>query len=364
MSIVKFKRNRVRRNYSGGKELDKLQNISPAIDSDRPEEWIASLVEATNEGLAQIDDEGISTTVDGRTFKEIIEENPIKMLGEMHYQQYGMSLAFLMKLLDSSMRLHTQVHPTRAFAKEKLDSDWGKFETYYVLKIRDKEEGYIRLGFQDAPTKEEWKAIVEEQDIEKMDQRFEKVPIRQGDVVYIPGGVPHAIGEDVLLVEIMEPSDLVVRCEFEREGIVLPEESRFMGRDLDFCLDVFDYTEYSVEDIQNKFFLEKELVKEADGSTIYKLIPASISRTFEVYSYDLTAKSHFDLDARFMVGLNLEGAVKLSSDGDSVIIQKGESFFIPSYVESMIIEPVDQQQAELCIVTNILSDSNMERCEL
>lgn len=354
MNVVKFKQNRVRRNYSGGKELDKLQNIVPATDSERPEEWIASLVEATNKGLAPIDNEGISTTVGGKTFKEIIEADPVKMLGEMHYQKYGMSLAFLMKLLDSSMRLHTQVHPTREFAKEKLNSDWGKFETYYVLKIRDKEEGYIRLGFQDAPTKEEWREIVETQDTEKMDQRFEKVPIRQGDVVYIPGGIPHAIGEGVLLVEIMEPSDLVVRCEFEREGIVLPEESRFMGKGLDFCLDVFDYTEYSVAEIQHKFFLEKELIHEADESTIYKLIPASISRTFEVFSYEISAESHFQLDERFMVGLNLEAAIKVSSGEESIVIEKGESFFIPSHVESVTFSPIDQHPTELCIVKNVL----------
>lgn len=356
MSIVKFKQNRVRRNYSGGKELDELQNFSPATDSDRPEEWVASLVEATNEGLTQIDNEGISTTIDGQKFTDLIQKNPVEMLGEMHYKQYGVSLAFLMKLLDSSMRLHTQVHPTRVFAKEKLNSDWGKFETYYVLKIRENAEGYIRLGFQKAPTKEEWKTIIEEQDIEKMNQCFEKIPIRQGDVVYIPGGIPHAIGEGVLLVEIMEPSDLVVRCEFEREGIVLPEESRFMGKGLDFCLDVFDYTECSVEEIQNNFFLEKELIYKRENSKIYRLIPASISRTFEVFSYDITSESYFDLDERFMVGLNIEGTLKLSTEGNSIIVQKGESFFIPSYVESLTIEPVDQKPAELCIVTNVLSN--------
>ena len=32
------------------------------------------------------------------------------------------------------------------------------------------------------------------------------------------------------MLEIMEPSDLVVRCEFEREGIVVPEDGRFMGQ--------------------------------------------------------------------------------------------------------------------------------------
>ena len=39
-----------------------------------------------------------------------------------------------------------------------------------------------------------------------------------GDVWIVPGGLPHAIGAGVLMVEVMEPSDWVVRCEFEREG--------------------------------------------------------------------------------------------------------------------------------------------------
>jgi mannose-6-phosphate isomerase len=56
----------------------------------------------------------------------------------------------------------------------------------------------------------------------------------------VPGGLPHALGEGIFLVEIQEPSDLVVRFEFERGGQLLPESARFMNRDLDFCLEVFD----------------------------------------------------------------------------------------------------------------------------
>lgn len=361
MSIIKFKQNRVRRNYSGGKELDKLQNVQPAEDGNRPEEWIASLIEATNKGLDLIDNEGISTSIDGKVFKELIKENPEKMLGTEHYKKYGISLAFLMKLLDSSMRLHTQVHPTRVFAQKYLNSDWGKFEAYYVLNIRNQEEGYIRLGFQHAPSKEDWEKIIKNQDIQKMDQCFDKIQIRKGDIVFIPGGIPHAIGEDVLLVEIMEPSDLVVRCEFDREGILLPEASRFMGKGLDFCLDIFDYTEYSIEQIQNKFFLDKELVNQIKGATVHRLIPASIARTFEVYSYEITKESHFKSDDRFMVGLNLESPIRLTGDGKSIMIQKGESFFIPSYLNSFCIEPIHNQPAEICMVTNVLTESITER---
>lgn len=38
-----------------------------------------------------------------------------------------------------------------------------------------------------------------------------------------------------------------------------------------------------------------------------------------------------------------------------IIIQKGEAFFIPSHVVSFTIEPIDEQVAELCIVTNVLA---------
>ena len=68
--------------------------------------------------------------------------------------------------------------------------------------------------------------------------------------------IPELQQELRTMLEIMEPSDLVVRCEFEREGIVVPEDGRFMGRGLDFCLDIFDYTEYPKEEIMEKCRIE------------------------------------------------------------------------------------------------------------
>ena len=55
---------------------------------------------------------------------------------------------------------------------------------------------------------------MEKQDKARMDGCFEKIPVQVGEVWYIPGGMPHAIGEGITMLEMMEPSDLVVRCEF------------------------------------------------------------------------------------------------------------------------------------------------------
>ena len=67
----------------------------------------------------------------------------------------GHSLGFLVKFLDSAMRLPIQAHPTAAFAQKNLGSPWGKLEAYVILAVRPGIDPYIRLGFQRAPSPEE-----------------------------------------------------------------------------------------------------------------------------------------------------------------------------------------------------------------
>lgn len=222
---------RVRRGYRGGALLETLAG-RPAVDADRPEDWIASTTRAVNPGLPPEADEGLTplTAPDGSrtTLAAVLA---------------GRELGFLAKLLDSAMRLHVQAHPTRSFARQHLGSPYGKLEAYVILAVRPGCEGWIRLGFQRSPGRERWRDIVARQDVAAMDACFDRIPVAVGETWLVPGGWPHAIGPGVLMLEVMEPSDLVVRCEFEREGLVVPPSGRFMGRGLDFCLDVFDYTQ-------------------------------------------------------------------------------------------------------------------------
>jgi mannose-6-phosphate isomerase len=257
--------NRVRRNYRGGASLDALAGVAEPRDGDRPEDWIASTTRATNPGLPAIADEGLArVSVTDRSSLPLIDlfaAAPEFYLGSNHVARLGTQLGFLAKLLDSSIRLHVQAHPTADFARRHLGSRWGKLETYVILGARPGVEPYIRLGFQRPPTPAEWRRIVLEQDIAAMDACFDRVPLRVGEVWLVPGGLPHAIGEGVLMLEVMEPTDLVVRCEFEREGIVVPPAGRFMGRDPDFALGIFDYTELPVAEVRRRYRIEAKRVE-------------------------------------------------------------------------------------------------------
>jgi mannose-6-phosphate isomerase len=209
-------------------------------------------------------------------------------------------------------------------------------------------EGYIRLGFQHLPSKSEWKRIIEEQDIVAMDSCFEKVPVKAGDVWYIPGGVPHAIGENTLMLEIMEPSDLVVRCEFEREGIVVPPGARFMGRDLDFCLNVFDYTEQSVSDVTRKYRLSVKQVAGCKGALLEELAAPPIA-PFTVRRLSLESGASFSLNGgACYVAIVTRGSAAIRAGEETAHLQQGQSLFIAAAAEKPEISSAEK--AELCFV--------------
>lgn len=268
-NCYKLAPNRVWRTYLGGKILDHISGKQEPQDSHFPEDWLLSVTPARNIGREDVSNEGISRVCDGeKTFllTELTERFPEEFFGEAHCKSFGNSPEFLLKFLDSSIRLHMQCHPTVAFSQKHLGSNHGKTEGYYILGIRPGCEGYIYLGFQRQPDPAVFRQAVEEQNTGEILKYFDKIPVKPGDCFIVPGGVPHAIGEGVFMVEIMEPTDFAVRIEFERGGYVLPEAARFMGRGLDFGLSMFDFTARDMAATREAFFVDPlPLPVEGDG---------------------------------------------------------------------------------------------------
>lgn len=125
-------------------------------------------------------------------------------MGKAHVEKFGSQTAVLVKLLDSSERLTIQVHPDRQFAECKFQSRFGKTEAWYVLSGRtmDGEEPYVLFGFKPGVTAEAWKTLFESQDIPGMIDALHRIPVREGDIFLVEGGVPHAIGSGCFLIEI------------------------------------------------------------------------------------------------------------------------------------------------------------------
>lgn len=339
--ILFLKANRVWRTYPGGKRLDEMEGRESPADSHFPEDWIGSTTRAVNRGREDRVDEGLSKVwIAGETLtlKALCERVPEAMLGKAHFDKYGANTQFLLKFLDSAIRLHIQCHPTIAFAREHLDSPSGKTEAYIILAIRDGvEEPYIYMGFQHPPEQQEFKRMIQEQDEKAILACFDKIPIKPGDVFMVPGGMPHAIGEGVFMIEIMEPTDFAVRIEFERGGYVLPEASRFMSRGIDFAVSMFNFSATPVETIKREYFCTPRLRESQNQSAEYVLIDENRTPCFRVHR--ICVNDCFMKKANsFYTGIVAKGSGSIRVNGKTWLAQEGTKFFVPNQTGEVMFE--------------------------
>ncbi|WP_199482480.1 class I mannose-6-phosphate isomerase [Vibrio owensii] len=342
--LIQFKQNRVWRSYIGGKVLDEIAGVLSPKDSHFPEEWIASTTKAVNPGRDHIREGESIAILSGQSinFSELIALDPEYFLSSDHVEKFGMNPMVLVKFLDSSIRLHFQAHPTREFAQKYLSSASGKAEAYYILKVREGiENPYIYLGFQHPPQREELKNIIIDQDIPSLKKCFEKIPVEEGQCYFIPGGMPHAIGEGILMIEIMEPSDWAVRFEFERGGYCLPEEARFMKHDLDFCLDVFDYSQQHTHEVIAKNKKKPKPIKTYfDGSSKSMLIDGSTTDRYRVCRSNIIQRI-VKQEQDFYIAIVTQGECTITLGDERVTLRQFDKFFCPAGVDSIEIETVN-----------------------
>ena len=330
--LLRLPPNRVWRSYTGGKHLNALAG-TPEGDGHFPEDWIGSTTRAVNPGREAIREGVSAVSVDGSTldFAELVAADPDYFLGQAHVTRFGAAPMLLVKFIDSAIRLHFQVHPTADFAQRLLGSPSGKTEAYYVLSTRPEiAQPCIYLGFQRPPTRDQLRTLIATQDIRGIEALFDPIPVQPGDNFVVHCGVQHALGAGVFLIELQEPSDLVVRFEFERGGVVLPEPARFMGRDLEFCLDVFDLSPWSRSRVAVEAACPPKR-RRALGPDSWQddLVDDSRTPCFRLRRSRLGG----DVSKReegFHIGIVTAGEVSITADGQTHRFGLHEKFFVPA----------------------------------
>ena len=370
--------NRVWRTYPGGRTLDALAGAPAPADTHLAEDWIASTTRAVNRGREAIA-EGVSHVRVGddsatHDFARLLASDPEYFLGPAHVAKYGAQPQLLVKFLDGGTRLHFQVHPTREFARRVLGSPSGKTEAYYVLAVRDsapatlppspspasrygaaaaaakaEATGYIYVGFQRPPSSAELRGMILRQDIAAIEACFDRIAVRPGDTFIIPGGTPHALSAGVFMVEIQEPSDLVVRFEFERAGYVLPEAARFMGRDVDFALTVFNLNPLRPADLDTRVRCPPRLLRPlGPRSHQDELIGAAQTDCFRVNRSTLREPVVKDENSA-VIAIVTRGVVTASVNGLRHRLATYDKFFLPAQLGPVTFTPEPEAEMLECL---------------
>jgi mannose-6-phosphate isomerase len=204
--------------YRGDGRIDRLRGT--AGHEDKPEDWIASVTARFGTATA-----GMTRLPGGPLLAEAIAASPEQWLGAEHTAKFGADPGLLVKLLDTGQRLPVHVHPDRGFAREHLASPHGKTEAWIVLEAAP--GAAVHLGFNRDVGADELTALARGQDIGALLAATNRLPVAAGDAVLCPAGIPHAISEGILLVEVQEPADLSVMLEWR--GFSLTEQDATLG---------------------------------------------------------------------------------------------------------------------------------------
>ena len=319
---------RVWRTYRGGKLLEKFCRKEYPADSDKPEDWISSFVEAKNKVF--VPGEGISRVITEEGEKPITEVISSEDFGNGRTQS-----GVLIKYLDAAERLGIQVHPDKEYSLKHFGTPYGKTECWHILDTRNDcgEPACIYIGFKPHVTRDYWKSLFEKQDIKGMLDSLHKFQVKPGDTILVKAGVPHAIGAGCFLLEIQEPTDYTMRVERKTvSGEILTDNQMHYGIGFNKMLDCFKYEGLSHDEAQAEYFLKPEIMK-SDLWSAEKLVGYNDTPCFKlekISASDCTVKVS---ECITLIVLSESG--KILCHGESMDVKRSDKVFVSAKCEEI-----------------------------
>ena len=216
----------------------------------------------------------------------------------------------LIKLIDAKDKLSVQVHPDDEYAL-KNEGEFGKTEMWYVISAEPGAK--LIYGLSSAVSKEELSEYIYSDRITEI-CRF--VPVKSGDVFFIPAGTVHAIGEGMLIAEVQQNSNITYRVsDYGRLGA--DGKPRQLHKEK--AIEVID---------REPTPLNGDFKEIHTDSTVEKQL--ADCKYFNVTAIELDGETTLSNKDSFVSLLCLSGEGVIEYAGGSINIQKADSFFIPA----------------------------------
>ena len=337
---VKLTSARAWRTYTGGSLIDAIHGIESKGDTNFPEEWIMSTVTARNPGREAFADEGMSFLQDRNTsLLDFIKSDPSMLLGEEHYRKLGTTTGVLTKIIDAAERLTVQVHPNREKALSLFNSQYGKTESWHILDGRtiNGEKPCIYMGFREGITREKWVECFDNQDIPALLSLMHRFDVKEGETYLIRGGVPHAIGQGCLLIEIQEPTDYTIRVErVTPQGLRIDDRACHQGLGFERMFDCFEYEGISKAEAYRRWCIPPQTIETNRDFIHRNIIGYDSTPCFRLDRFDLNGTAGFQTGGRFF-GLYIYSGSGELKGRKTVPVSAGDQFFVPASSDDFTI---------------------------
>jgi mannose-6-phosphate isomerase len=312
---IKFKPRIKERIWGGSTILKKRSKAATRLPKDKPygESWDLSSVK----GDISVVSNGF---LKGNNLSEIIEVYMGELVGEQHFERFGLEFPLLIKYLDCNDKLSVQVHPDDTLAEERHNS-YGKTEAWYVADC--KPGAAIYLGFKNLnTTREEYLEAVAQSRLAELLNRIE---VKPGDIFYIPAGTVHALGAGIEVVEVQQTSDITYRI-YDWDRVDAEGKSRELHTAL--AVDAIDF-EADAELLHRRY----ELTSGGEAKVIE-------SPYFTMVMHDVVGEKDLDramLDS-FVIYIAIKGDMNIVAEGVSETLNEGEVVLIPAEMGDIHIE--------------------------
>lgn len=303
--------------YRGGRSIEKLRG-GPVRCERSPEEWLAS--DTPRFGASTT---GLSRMPDGSLLRDAIRAEPEAWLGREHVQRLGPQTGVLVKLLDAAERLPVHLHPTRGFARRHLSCAHGKTEAWVVLEAQPTTT--VHLGFTEYVERAELDELVRSQDTGALLARMRELPLRPGDAVLVPAGLPHALGAGAFVVEVQEPTDFSILLDWQGFPVDGPAEGH-LGLGFDVALEAVRRDPLTPEETEALF--RRGALEAGPADLPRPLLPPASAPFFRA---DLVRPATgVELPAGFAVLVVLEGPGTLRPpSGEELPVDRGDVLALP-----------------------------------
>lgn len=270
---------------------------------------------------------GISIASEGElkgiSLPELLKIYKSKLIGTNFPESNISDFPLLVKLIDANDNLSIQVHPDDEYAVVFEDGGLGKNEMWYIIDAKPGSK--LVYGLKPGITKEIFSDAIYNGDIENCLRYIEVAP---GDIINIPAGVVHAIGEGILIAEIQQNSNTTYRVyDYNR----VDHNGNKRPLHIEQALDVINF---SISGKKTKSTGLKVMISE----DCYKTYVIA-NRFFAAEIYELNGKVLEETnDTKFFIYIILEGEGEIKHQAGITNMKAGDTILIPATLGSYILE--------------------------
>ena len=247
----------------------------------------------------------------------------------------------LLKLIFPTDKLSIQVHPDDAYAAahEAAAGGRGKTEMWYVVSAEP--GARLLAGLKPGTTKEKFLDALADHTLEDL---FQSHKVHAGDTFFIPAGMPHTIGPNMVICEVQEYSDLTYRIyDYDR----LDADGKPRELHIEKALDVMNYdpTLGGKVSTKRKCLSETVIFEQLVSSPYFVTDRWEISGAFDIRRLPSVT---FALWIFLCGGGNVGWVIDNGHDEERSVssgnfqYKPGECWFMPKGIASFTVQPTEK----------------------